>query len=458
MSFLDVRLALMATLLASLAVGVAVAAETPRAATSEEQQILNFLRLPSGQTTDSFMKTIKGGCDFNPYAVLESRYRGAGGITPAMSGSGGYDRGLNPALACRVARLLQFAESRGCMFKIVSAYRKYQGCGAARNGCAAQGRSCHQYGLAADIGSNPRCINWMKDQVLGVKQPNSAFGVHIAYFAGDYSHLHIQCNENRPAVCSPQTRPCDGSFVFTGDVSNIPNPGPQNDYGPNAQNPQPTPQQPPPQQQPPRPLPPLESQKPKEPPLDGKNKTFYPPGTCAPQNYCADGNIFYRSDSCLDQLQEKCPYGCSGVFCSAVPMSSNPLLSAFSTSSLGGTPTDDKNKTSTTTVFDRIVDIGNPLASGATVGTSTLVLTNEITRVDKLHYIPEEDATIAEIEGDSDPFAQQTFSSMDSGQNANSRSSQEYSALQKILDTMRTILLRVLEYLRPFGRSHASVQ
>src|SRR3989338_9938359 len=57
-----------------------------------------------------------GGCDENPFLYLEQRHSGNRSnsfVTPTADGT----RGLDTALACRLKKLLEFAESKGCRLR-----------------------------------------------------------------------------------------------------------------------------------------------------------------------------------------------------------------------------------------------------------------------------------------------------------------------------------------------------
>ncbi|OGG79858.1 hypothetical protein A3A39_04710 [Candidatus Kaiserbacteria bacterium RIFCSPLOWO2_01_FULL_54_13] len=386
----------------------AAAAETPRDATPEEQATLNFFRIPSRQTTDATMRSLSGGCDFNPFAVLESRFKGTNGITPQIGNGGGYDKGLNPALACRVAKLLIFAQERGCPFKIVSAYRATQGCGTPRDGCAAQGRSCHQYGLAADIGSSRRCVEWMLRDVLGIKRLHPAFGVHIAYFEGDYSHVHIQCNETRPAVCGPGSVQCDGRLMFSGDTSRIGNPGP-----------------------------------PSSPLSNAVRNALGPPSSPPPPAPLAPPQALPEAQQPFQYLDTK------PTTTPTIPRTDGGQ-NATSSRASGRT-----NKvTSSSSVFEQIMAISNPVEPTATSTTTPFTLSIEPYDIVLLQGNTPFAFDTQNPTGTSPySYAQQTFTpndlSWDSGQNT--YSPQQLSALRTILATMKETLLRMLEYLKPFG-------
>src|SRR3989344_3456504 len=349
---------LAASLLASFAISYRVfAADDGRPCSNPRTATADDLGFPLGSKIyPKDEARIEGGCNFNPYAVLESEFKGAPGITPIPGNNNTARAGLDSALACRLVKLLRFARDRGCNFKIVSAYRATQGCQGTAGSCAPQGLSCHQYGLAADIGSTLGCIKWMKDQVLGVKQPNATFGVKIAYFSGDYSHVHIQCNETPGAQCRPATPPCNGGMRITpSDTSGIPDPS-QTTPTSRLSNavrqsvaPQPAPQ-PAPAQTTPAPAATTPAQQ-----------------TCTPQFTCTNGVMYYQTSSCATQQYQVCQKGCNGNICA---VSETSLISDFLTKTPTTTvATSTKPATST---FDLIGALVNPATTTvvSTVATS----------------------------------------------------------------------------------------
>lgn len=214
--------------------------------------------LPAGACVDDYVsKFLSGGCEYNPYAVLESRYKKSGQISAvSFAGTGTLKQGIDPALACRLTKLFKAAEERGCSVKIISGYRSAQlqedMCGAGRSGCAPAGASCHQYGLAVDVTS--ACIGWLRAAA-------PQFQLVFPYY-GD----HIQCAEHPRASCSPQTQPCNGGIKIMPDLTRIPRPDqvPNTYFVPPAavQNPFSNPNTPFMQPPPPPPVPPQQQQTP----------------------------------------------------------------------------------------------------------------------------------------------------------------------------------------------------
>ncbi len=345
-----------------------------RPVTDQEVKTKGF---PAGSCTDENTATLtNGGCDYNPYEMLLQKWaKGRDDITP----QGGNTGGINMALACRLTKFFKAVEEKGCSVKIISGYRsaakQSSMCGAGRTGCAAGGRSCHQYGLAVDVASS--CIGWMR-----AAAPQFKLGF-------PYYGPHIQCAEHRVAACSPQTPPCDGSAAINPDLSNIPPPNqiPNTYFSPpqggnpnitddgikpptsqssplapltnairNLLNPQPQQQ---PAQQP-------ATTTPQTPPSLGTvNSTPYPAGTCATQYHCVSTAIYYRAGTCVDSVYQQCPYGCANSQACATATST-----ATTTSDTTNTPTVTSNPE-----LDRLLEnLGQATTTTGPVGTVVSVV------------------------------------------------------------------------------------
>lgn len=210
-----------------------VASSTLPEISAQQRETCEFFGVPSSMCRPADIVILQGGCEFNPYPILESRYKANNNvrITPRGDGDGlNLAGGINPSLACRLVKFFEYAEkNQGCRnIKIISSYRSAQQqenlCGDGGTGCAPAGKSCHQYGLAIDVSSS--CTEWMRS-FLGKKNPNSVgaqqFQLHFPY-SGD----HIQCIENIGASCNPNTRGCDGKASIVPDLSVARRPSPTN--------------------------------------------------------------------------------------------------------------------------------------------------------------------------------------------------------------------------------------
>lgn len=196
------------------------------------------------------------------------------------------------------------------------------------------------------------------------------------------------------------------------------------------------------------------------PPLSTQNSTPYQPGTCAPQFHCSNNDLYYRASTCVDQLNQVCPKGCSGVSCIGSAGSSDPLsslLAMLSTSTKPATTTGAA--TSTKSAFDQISAFAEPLV--VTIATNVPApvdlsgLNGQV--VMTLNGNPQTGMPSGPFSNSyqlAPPTPQQTFVSSDlSGRPAASQYSPlQISAFQSLLANLKDILLRALDYLRPFAR------
>lgn len=192
------------------------------------------------------------GCDYDPYQKLISMGIVRSGVQIEPKNRQG---GIDVSLACRLTKLF---EAAGKCAQITSGYRSPElqksMCGAGRVGCAPAGGSCHQYGLAVDI-SGP-CLEKMaqlapKFQLVRINIPKDPY--------------HFQCAEHPHPGRSPQgergagcSTPCNGGIAITGVGPGNPPSSPFTnalrdalglDKQPTPQQAAPTPQQALPQQQ-----------------------------------------------------------------------------------------------------------------------------------------------------------------------------------------------------------------
>ncbi len=118
----------------------------------------------------------------------------------------------DPEFACRLERLFKAA---GCGY-VFSGLRTradtIRACGTdkGRPGCNAYGTSCHNYGLAVDVGG---CV-------AKLRQMAPRYKLHFPY-----SKPHVQCIEHTSLKCSPQTKTCSGGVArrTIADVTGISN-------------------------------------------------------------------------------------------------------------------------------------------------------------------------------------------------------------------------------------------
>jgi hypothetical protein len=199
--------------------------ETKTALTdAQKDQLRRYGLNPDVMKGGDLIKMLSGGCDYDPYPILERAKSSASvQVSPKAGNPDGSNlkAGIHPTLACRLTKLMQAYQR--CNIRINSAYRSPEQqasmCGSGRTGCARAGTSCHQYGLAVDISSS--CQAELA-RFLGVKTNRSPgaqqFGLHFAYQISSLPN-HIQCVENGVAACSQNTKPCDGNGAIAADSS-----------------------------------------------------------------------------------------------------------------------------------------------------------------------------------------------------------------------------------------------
>jgi hypothetical protein len=222
--------------------------------TPTSAQELKTVTVNGMTVSEETAKTMMGGCEFNPYEKLKQMGVVSSGaeLVPQWT-SGGPQAGIDPALACRLAKMFEYA---GPCAKITSAYRsaaKQESlCGSRgkKSGCAAPGRLCHQYGLAVDIsGSCLQRLRKIAPQFNLIQPPIS----------GD--PYHFQCAEHPKGNRGSCSGPCNGGLAINPDPNALasatnyspsPSSGLTNKFRQMLGLEQ---QQPPPQQPPPSPIP-----------------------------------------------------------------------------------------------------------------------------------------------------------------------------------------------------------
>ena len=403
----------------------------------------NAADLTVGQiVTDSKdQKLVFGGCDEDPYATLQREgFIAPSAIVVPQRNGNTLENGIDSGLACRLLKF--FRATKACSPRITSAFRSKQqqcdacrkicgncgGCQGTGRGCAPPGSSCHQYGRAVDIES--RCAEQMSAAARN-------YGL-ISRIPGYPNPNHYQCLEHgRSAGISSCNTSCQGGLSITPGPEDFRPSGPPSSSIANALrgfiNPPP---QPPPQQ-PQQALP--ASQQPQlqqQPPPIGTvpNTTPSTPGTCAPQFYCKDNTYYYRSSSCVDQAYKQCTNGCSA--------SGGGCASGSSTSSLSA--------------FDQISALLEPVSSQLTGTTTPFVLTiggEPVATIQQPN--PSETGNVTPTGNSYVPLSvsQQTFTSGDLRNSpVSSYAPQQLTGFQQTLNAMKERLLRLLAYLRPFGR------
>lgn len=161
--------------------------------------------------TSGDQKLLFGGCSsdlwtyLKAHATQEADKGGGRSLVPRPG-----EAGIQSGLACRLYTFFKYMETQGCKPQIISAFRsagvQSQICGPSgkSSGCAAPGRSCHQYGAAVDVGGCAEKMRGILKSVIG----KSRFKLHFPYYGP-----HIQCVEHACAsakCCSDKNKPCGG--------------------------------------------------------------------------------------------------------------------------------------------------------------------------------------------------------------------------------------------------------
>lgn len=358
------------------------------------------------------------GCDYDPYQKLYDLKVVASGANVSPNGQGKPGKGIDVSLACRLSKFLEWAKEQGCAPMIISGYRtgaEQQALVNAGKTKAGPGASCHNHGLAIDLQS--RCSE---------KLNKAASQFQLASRVRGYPNPnHYQCLEHaggggRNSGCPG---PCNGGIVISPDMNALANTG---NYSPSSNlsnifrqalglNQQPQQQQPPPpiQQQP---LP--QAQQPSQyfPTSQTPTNTGTPTtGTQSPVNALSPESQKYLGIT-----------GPSGY----TPSIADQLLElAYGTTS----QTPPQNIGTTVPVYLNPNDVG-------TVGVQnpTLVSTSSQTTQGPPIGTLQPSQTFTSSDLNFAPPLQLTYAPPQTG-------------VFVVLDTIKSILLRILEVLRPMG-------
>lgn len=193
------------------------------------------------------------------------------------------------------------------------------------------------------------------------------------------------------------------------------------------------------------------------PSLGTLNSTPYTAGTCAPQTYCSsqDGNIYYRTTTCVDQQYQHCPNGCAGVVCNATSTNAANTQWGDTGTTITNNNTNNNSNTNATSSFDLINYIANP-PTAVEIGTSTPVdISNAVQDTGNASVLqpayassgaPIQTPSQASIYG---PVPSQTFTSTDL---ANAPATGFFgNGSQGLYERIKTTLANILSYLQPFG-------
>lgn len=196
---------------------------------------------------------------------------------------------------------------------------------------------------------------------------------------------------------------------------------------------------------------------------------------CAPAFSCTNGTMYYKSSSCVQQVYQVCPYGCSGDACAAASSTVGTISSAFKTSTTSATSsktkTSDEEDTSQgttdgTTAADSISSYLEAFTgTSVDVGTATPIslAMNTIKDIawgvkDDESGVPTNGTTSGVVYSTQSINSQQTFVSSDlSGTVGSSYTPAQQTGLASVLAKMRSALEWALSYLKPF-RGQSAMQ
>jgi len=357
--------------------------------------------------SDATAKAMQGGCDGDPYEKLKP-FITSGNIVPKWM-NGKPEAGIDPALACRLSKMLEAMKGR-CNAKIISGYRsagqQESMCGSGRTGCAPPGRSCHQYGLAVDLSTDCNRL---------LRQIAPQFQLGFPYYG-----IHVQCAEHKTASRSSCTGPCNGGIAINPDQNALANAG---NYSPSSalsnmfRQALGMPQQP---QQPPPPA----------------------PQQALPQQQ--QPTQFFPSTG---QTSGSSGAGTTG----SSPVSA---LSPESQQYLGVTQTNQPQ----TSIADQLVQMAYGTTSTATqpqnTGTTVpLILTANDTGTIQTAPTSAKDVVVTQQNSIGSLQPAQTFTSSDLAYapQAPAVTRPQPTGVFAVLETMKSVLLRMLEILRPMG-------
>lgn len=364
-------------------------------------------------------KAMQGGCGYDPYEKLKGFISG-GNIVPKWV-NGKPEAGIDPALACRLSKMLEAMKGR-CNAKIISGHRSANQqesmCGSGRSGCAAPGRSCHQYGLAVDLSTDCNKL---------LRQVAPQFQLGFPYYG-----IHVQCAEHKTAGRSSCSGPCNGGIEINPDANALANAG---SYSPSsgisnmfrqALGLPEQPQQPPPPPTPQQALP--QSQQPTQ---------YFPSssGSAQPTSGSSgtSGSTGQSPVSALSPTSQQY----LGV---TQPTPYQPSISEQLLQMAYGTTTQNipQNTGTTVPLFLNPNDIGTVQIQNPTPIQSTTSRAAQSPSIATLQ--PSQTFTSSDL--NYAPRVQQTYTPPQSGVFA-------------VLENLKTILLRMLEILRPMGISNA---
>ncbi len=371
---------------------------------------------------------------------------------------------------------LRTVDSSAC---IESAYRSVQDqaaacvhvCGNASGcpgKCAPPGHSYHQKGLAIDIKSTVSNQQlWQTAQQSGLYNPS---GLHVS------DPRHLQADSG--SICSAGNVPAGDTGDYYGDTNGYFQSGSSLPFDNSLRQslgistaPAGYPMQPAMPSYPSYPAQsaygtagsvPTTGTSATAPSLGTVNTTAYPAGTCQPQTYCSqqNGNIYYRANTCVDQLYEACSNGCSGLTCTSTSTASTNSPFAALLMPAQGSMTSQGSGTSSssasTSPFDLIAAFANApsvvdIATATPVDISSAVHDTSNASVMQPSTTPSGPViqTPPQGSGSYGPMPQQTFMTGDLANSPQTDAGNAYTS--NILEQMRSVLLAMARYLQPFG-------
>ncbi|QQG38182.1 MAG: M15 family metallopeptidase [Candidatus Kaiserbacteria bacterium] len=403
------------------------------------------------------LKKVTGGCESNPYPLLRSRY--TPGPKSAVEGADGINK-LNGDFGCRLAKLLA-AYPSVC---INSAYRsnatqavlwqralaKYGSAEIARKWVAPPGGSNHNKGLAADLcnmpddgipqqaaarvgltfrlGNEPWHIEPSGAVAGEIASGGAAPGLSLSPSSGISGALReglLGKGDQSQQMC---TLP-DGLRVPCNAIQNSGSAPPGGGGGGGA---------------PSGGAAPVGSA---PPPASAVNSTAYQQGVCAPAFRCLGSDRYYRTSTCVDQLYQSCPNGCTGTECNPSPTSD--LLAEALKNAPKGT-----SSTSTTKVsaIDQINSIAGPNANQQQPEIAPPIIVVSAEDAARLQASQQQQVSQGGTNaGTLVPTSQETFISDDFRGNAGTGTTEPQSNLLKVLNDLKGTVLGILNYLKPFS-------
>lgn len=397
-------------------------------------------------------RVIQGDCPENPTAYLLSKSKQA----PS------HVTGLHPDFACRLYKLLKASEQAGKNITLNSGYRsiahqksiydKYVAGGMRGAPVAPPGRSKHNFGLAYDLhidgqdpnfglqsGNTKACFErlpscrWLHENAgrFGLRFPMLVEPWHIEPGTPVTGGQQIpedgwQSDEGRPYSSTPMppTTALGNQFrqALGMQPSNIAQPAPATvSNTPAVQQSMPTPT------------------------LTQPSQSQF----CVPDYKCNGNTLMYQNSFCSTQTIQVCQNGCANGACVNRPATTSPATSTTNTETREG-----RRASSTLEILEFLAGKESTVTE---VGTSTplqLLLSLTTDQVSTAASTTSLAPTTSVLTNMQYMSAQQTFISGDLKDSATmypQARPQRTGALFAVLEQLKNILLRALDYIRPFS-------